>query len=387
MKVGERIYCDYQATTPIDSRVKCVMNQAIDNYWGNPHSIDHIWGWESAKAIESAVLQINSGLNLGSSELIFTSGATEANNLAILGFARSINKNKEKRLTVVSTEHKAVLETAFELRENEGFKLDVVDVDEKGFLREDLLRASLQNGSSFVSVMVVNNEIGTIQNVKLVSEICREFGAFFHCDAAQGFGDKDAFIASLDVADAISISAHKVYGPKGVGALILKQDRLSQIKPLMFGGAQQNGLRPGTIPVCQILGFCEALQIWIKESDQELIKIRALSNLFLKELTKKGIEFKLNGAEFPLRHAGNINIAICGINNHELLGMLQPKIAASTGSACNSGIPGPSHVLTSIGLSQEQAESSIRFSFGRFTDERQVEEITNQISDCISILL
>lgn len=387
MKVGERIYCDYQSTTPVDCRVKEVMNQAVENYWGNPHSTDHIWGWESAKAVEGAVLQIKSSLNIDSSELIFTSGATEANNLAILGFARSIKNNKGKRLTVVSTEHKAVLETAFELHNNEGFELDVVGVDEKGFLHEESLRQSFQNGSSLVSAMAVNNEIGTIQNVKRISEICREFGVFFHCDAAQAFGYKAALMDALGAADAVSVSAHKVYGPKGIGALILKQDRMNQVRPLFFGGGQQNGLRPGTMPVQQIVGFSEAIKIWAQASELELKRVEALSNLFLKELASKGIDFKLNGAEFPLRHSGNINIAILGINNHELLGMLQPKIAASAGSACNSGIPGPSHVLAAIGLKHEESESSIRFSFGRYSDEEQVKEVVNKISGCIEELL
>jgi len=235
--------------------------------------------------------------------------------------------------------------------------------------------------------MYANNEIGTIQNIKRISEICHDYEAFFHCDAAQGFGCKDAILAAINYADAVSVSAHKVYGPKGVGALILKHDWFSRLKPLMFGGSQQQGLRPGTAPLPLIAGFAEAVKLWFLESEKELQKIEALSCLFLQELARQGIDCKLNGPEFPLRHVGNVNVILNGVNNHELLGMLQPKVAASTGSACNSGIPGPSHVLNAIGLSTEQAEASVRFSFGRFSDEEQILEIAKRVSDCVKMLL
>ncbi len=385
MQVDKRIYCDYQATTPLDDRVKDAIICGLAT-WGNPHSSDHIWGWESAKALEAATFKISECLGLQSSEIIFTSGATEASNLGILGFAKGALSKQNKRIAVASLEHKAVLETAFELRDNEGWLLDVIDVDEKGYIVESSLNESLQNGACLVSIMAVNNEIGTIQNVRKISDLCHEFGAYFHCDAVQAFGNRLALFETLKFADAVSISGHKVYGPKGVGALIIKREWVDSIQPMMFGGGQQGGLRPGTMPVHQIIGFAEAVKIWLEESAKDLPRIETLSRLFLKKLAECGLDFKLNGPEFPQRHCGNVNVRFVGINNHELLGMLQPKVSASTGSACNSGIPGVSHVLSAIGLSNEQANSSVRFSFGKFSDEQQIMSVVEQICICIDLL-
>jgi len=385
MQVGERIYCDYQATTPLDDRVKDAILYGLAT-WGNPHSSDHIWGWESAKSLEAATVKIAECLGLQSSEIIFTSGATEANNLGILGFAKGALNKKNKRIAVASLEHKAVLEAAFELRDNEGWLLDVIEVDENGYIVESSLKESLLNGSCLVSIMAVNNEIGTIQHVRKISSLCHEFGAYFHCDAVQAFGNRLALFEALKFADAVSVTGHKVYGPKGVGALIIKKEWVDSIRPMMFGGAQQGGLRPGTMPVHQIIGFAEAVKIWSEESEKDLPRIESLSKLFITQLTERGLDFKLNGPEFPQRHCGNVNIQFSGINNHELLGMLQPKVAASTGSACNSGIPGASHVLSAIGLSRDQANSSVRFSFGRFSDEQQVMSVVEQICNCIDLL-
>lgn len=380
------IYCDYQATTPIDPTVLKAMENIMHNTFGNPHSTDHAWGWEAAKIIRRSQTEIAELLNVETEEVFFTSGATESNNIAILGHALGI-EHKNKLIAVSEIEHKAVLETAQALQRYYGWEIIPISVDKQGIININSLKNALEKGASIVSIMAVNNEIGTIQPVELISKMTQDAGAFFHCDSEQLIGSGTDFEPITMSADALSISGHKIYGPKGIGLLIIKNYYQNQIKPVSWGGEQQNGIRPGTMPTHQIVGISEALKIASENEYSEAETISELVNYFLECAKKYEIEFTLNGPPLEKRHVGNLNIRFHGVDNKQLLTLLQPSVAASTGSACNSGIPGPSHVLLAIGLSREQANSSLRFSFGRFSSKNQIESVVKKIKTALDELI
>ncbi|MBU1105588.1 MAG: aminotransferase class V-fold PLP-dependent enzyme, partial [Candidatus Riflebacteria bacterium] len=231
------------------------------------------------------------------------------------------------------------------------------------------------------------NEIGTIQPIRLLAELAHNAGTYFHCDAAQALGSGADILEIIEHCDAASFSGHKFYAPKGIGLMILKESWQNNFRPLMFGGHQQNGIRPGTIPTSHVCAIAEAMQLSFANIEEESVRIRNLRDYFHQQAIANGWPITLNGPKSANRHAGNINLCFDGIDNQELLGMLQPKVAASTGSACNSGMPAPSHVLTAIGLSREQANSSIRFSFGRFSTREQIDQIVTAVTEALEKII
>jgi cysteine desulfurase len=382
MRVGETIYLDHQATTPVDSRVYDEMVPFFREAFGNPHSLDHIIGWRAAKAVDLARHRIAKLVGCENGEVFFTSGATESNNLALLGLAKR-NKTNKKRIIISSIEHKSVLESCRYLEKYYGYILDIVPVDCGGFINMEYFEKKITEDVLFVSILFVNNEIGTIQNIKKIGEISSKSNVIFHCDASQA---PCSVILDIDrfKIDLLSISSHKIYGPQGVGALIVRSEIQGDLGPLFFGGEQQGGLRPGTLPLPLLVGFGKAAElICSSDFDQEISRINELRFRFLDNISRLGILFQLNGPPLENRHQGNLNLMFPEINNQDLLAALQPHIAASTGSACTSGFSHASHVLRSIGLTEIEANSSVRFSLGRFTTQKDVDDATTLITNGI----
>lgn len=368
-----RIYMDYQASTPIDPRVSKAMAPYFFDQPGNPHSADHTFGWEANAAIEKAAQQIASAINADPDEIIFTSGATEANNLAILGAAARAPENR-RRILVSAVEHKCVLAAARITAARFGFTIELIPVDHNGVVCLDVLEDRLDNNVLLVSVMAVNNEIGTIEPIAAVTAMCHDVGALVHTDAVQALAAGPLDTQHLDV-EFLSLSAHKIYGPKGIGALYIRRDVQRQIEPLIYGGGQQNGIRAGTLPVPLCVGFGEAAALMTgKEASNEHVRLRRLRDQLIERICGLGNDIRLNGPTSDVRHPGNANLCFTGLYARDLLAALQPRIAASTASACVSGIPDVSHVLRAIGLSILEAEGSVRFSIGRFTTEADIDE-------------
>jgi len=380
MKNRDTLYFDYQASTPVDPEVLEKMRPWHAESFANPHSVDHILGWKAAQAVEESAATIASFIGAGPDEIIFTSGATEANNLALLGLARRAAGGKRRRILVSAIEHKSVLAACRILQEQHGYQIEHLPVEQQGFLRLEELQKLADEDVLLISVMAVNNEIGVIQPAEEIAAIARKCGAFFHCDAAQAPCAID--ISSLAAhADLISLSAHKMYGPKGIGTLIVRRDLHDQIEPLIYGGGQQDNLRSGTIPVPLCVGMAAAAELLQQSTaERKRTTIRMLRDRFVQGLTDSGVEYAINGPPDHSRHSGNVNIRFAGFSAHDILGALQPHLAASTGSACTTGTPEPSHVLRAIGLSEEEADSSIRFSLGRFTTSDDVDEAVTHIA-------
>lgn len=378
-----RIYMDYQASTPIDPRVSEAMSPFFFCHPGNPHASDHSYGWEANAAVEKAAQRVADAISADADEIIFTSGATEANNLAILGLAARASLGR-RRILVSAIEHKCVLAAAFATAKRFGCTMETVPVDSNGTLRLDVLKDRLKNDVLLVSVMAVNNEIGTIQPLAAVAALSHEVGALVHTDAVQALTTMNMDVRDLDV-DMLSISSHKLYGPKGIGALYIRRNVQKCVEPIIYGGGQQNGLRSGTLPVPLCVGLGEATALVAsEEANEERLRIRSLRDNFIERLLLLSPNIRINGVSGDLRHLGNANLCFGGINAHNLLGALQPSIAASTGSACTSGMPEPSHVLRAIGLSIDDANSSIRFSIGRFTSNDDIDESITVINEVFS---
>ncbi|MXY46317.1 MAG: cysteine desulfurase [Chloroflexi bacterium] len=376
------IYADYQASTPIDPRVL----EAMTDYWrnghGNPHSIDHIVGWRAAQDVEKASEIVARVIGADADEIVFTSGATEANNLALTGLARRASPDRN-RILVSAIEHKCVLETARMLSEREGYIVGFIPVDHEGFVILDALEDMLDETVLLASVMAVNNEIGTIQDIATVAASLAPYGTLLHCDATQAPCAMDTGELTKH-ADLISLSAHKFYGPQGIGALYVRRDLQSTLEPLMFGGGQQNGLRAGTIPVPLCVGMAAAANIAMSpEQVIERRRVACLRNRFVSFLEDSGTCLEINGHWGNRRHPGNANIRFTGQNAADILAAVQPRIAASVGAACASGITESSHVLRAIGLSTAAADASIRFSFGRFSTDEEAEESARFVTDAL----
>ncbi|MBC7860008.1 MAG: IscS subfamily cysteine desulfurase [Burkholderiaceae bacterium] len=361
------IYLDYSATTPVDPRVAAKMIPHLTEFFGNPASRSHALGWHADAAVENARKQVAALVNADAREIVWTSGATESNNLAIKGAAH-FNKGKGKHLVTVKTEHKAVLDTMREL-EREGFEVTYLDVLPNGLLDLDLFKAALRPDTILASVMFVNNEIGVIQDIAELGEICRERGVLLHVDAAQATG-KVAIDLSLLKVDLMSFSAHKTYGPKGIGALYVRRKPRVRIEAQMHGGGHERGLRSGTLATHQIVGMGEAFELARLEMESENARILAL-----RERLRHGFddleEVFVNG-DLDRRVPHNINISFNYVEGESLL-MAIKDIAVSSGSACTSASLEPSYVLRALGLSDEMAHSSIRFSLGRFTTVEEVD--------------
>jgi cysteine desulfurase len=373
---------DYQATAPVDPRVVAAMHPYWSEIYGNPHSSDHVFGWQADAAVEKARGQVAGLIQSDPDEIVFTSGATESNNLAVLGIARASAPTR-KRILVSAIEHKCVLAAA-RAATDEGFGVTILPVSAEGLVDPLTVANSIDDRVALVSIMAVNNEIGTVQPLTDIAALCVAAGAVFHSDAAQA-----ASILSLDVAtlgvDLMSLSAHKIYGPKGIGALYVRRNLPVRPRPIIHGGGQEAGLRSGTLPTPLCVGFGEACRILTDERDGDVERIRSLRDKFLCELQKRAPAVRVNGDQ-QARHPGNVNVLFPSVDASVLLQRLHPNVSASAGSACTSGQLEPSHVLRAIGLSTEDANASIRFSIGRFTTDRDVEQACQFIGDAFAKL-
>lgn len=386
MKIGDTIYLDHQATTPTDKRVLEVMLPCFDKNFGNPHSADHILGWESAGVVDKAAGQIANMLGADADEIIFTSGATEANNLALLGLAQGVADESRHRLLVSTVEHKCVLASAQIMRDRFGFDVEILPVDSNGVIILPALEEIIDEHVLLVSAMFVNHEIGSIQPIQEIKQLCERYGALFHCDGAQAPSSIDLSHIS-EIADLLSLSSHKIYGPKGIGALFVSRTIQSQLEPIIYGGGQQRNKRSGTIPTPLCAGMGRAAEIMAgNDATRERKTIKMLRDRFVAALQTFDWSIHVNGPPLTERHPGNANIRFDGFSAHDILDALQPKLAASTGSACTTGIPETSYVLTAIGLDDVEADASIRFSLGRYTTEEDVDEAVSLIKRALETL-
>jgi cysteine desulfurase len=374
------IYLDYSATTPVDPRVVDAMLPFLRQDFGNPASRSHAYGWKAEEAVERARQQVADLVGCDPKELVWTSGATESINLAIKGAAH-FYKDKGRHLITVKTEHKATLDTCREL-EREGFEVTYLDVQENGLLSLDAFRAALRPDTILVSVMLVNNEIGVIQDIETIGEICRERGIVFHVDSAQATGKVHIDLSSLKV-DLMSFSAHKTYGPKGIGALFVRRKPRVRLEPLIHGGGHERGMRSGTLPTHQIVGMGEAFRIAKEEMQTENERIRMLRDRLWNGLQQ--IEATYLNGDMAQRVPHNLNVSFNYVEGESLL-MAVKDIAVSSGSACTSASLEPSYVLRALGRSDELAHSSIRFSVGRFTTEQDVDFAVELLKDKVAKL-
>ncbi|MHB1401498.1 MAG: IscS subfamily cysteine desulfurase [Thiobacillus sp.] len=362
------LYFDYSATTPVDPRVAAKMIPYLTEHFGNPASRSHPYGWEAEAAVEEARAQVAALVGADPKEIVFTSGATESNNLAIKGAGHFYSATKGKHIITVRTEHKAVLDTVREM-ERQGFEATYLNVADNGLLDLDVLRAAIRPDTVLVSVMAVNNEIGVIQDLDAIGRICREKGVIFHVDAAQATGKMPIDLKTLPV-DLMSFSAHKTYGPKGIGALYVRRKPRIRLEAQMHGGGHERGMRSGTLATHQIVGMGEAFRIAKEEMATENERIRMLRDRLYTGL-KDIEEVHLNG-DIDQRVPHNLNVSFNFVEGESLI-MAIKDLAVSSGSACTSASLEPSYVLRALGRSDELAHSSIRFSIGRFTTEEEVD--------------
>ncbi len=362
------LYFDYSATTPVDPRVAAKMIPYLTEDFGNPASRSHPFGWTAEKAVEEAREQVALLVGADPKEIVFTSGATESNNLAIKGAANFYANTKGKHIITVMTEHKAVLDTVREM-ERQGFEATYLPVLENGLIDLEVLRAAMRPDTVLVSVMAVNNEIGVIQDIESIGKLCREKGVIFHVDAAQATGKMPINLKTLPV-DLMSFSAHKTYGPKGIGALYVQRKPRIRLEAQMHGGGHERGMRSGTLATHQIVGMGEAFRIAREEMATENERIRMLRDRLYKGLSDIE-ELHLNGDE-ERRVPHNLNVSFNFVEGESLI-MAIKDLAVSSGSACTSASLEPSYVLRALGRSDELAHSSIRFSIGRFTTEQEVD--------------
>ena len=361
------IYLDYSATTPVDPRVAEKMIPWLTEKFGNPASRSHAFGWEAEAAVEEARQEVANLVNADPKEIIWTSGATESDNLAIKGAAHFYS-GKGKHLITVKTEHKAVLDTCREL-ERQGFAVTYLDVQENGLIDLEAFNNALRPDTIVVSVMFVNNEIGVIQPIAEIGEICREKGIIFHVDATQAPGKVDIDLATLKV-DLMSFSAHKVYGPKGIGALYIRRKPRVRLEAQMHGGGHERGFRSGTLPTHQIVGMGEAFRLARLEMVEENQRIRALRDRLLQGLLS--IEEVFVNGDLEQRVPQNLNISFAYVEGESMM-MAIKDLAVSSGSACTSASLEPSYVLRALGRNDELAHSSIRFTLGRFNTEEEID--------------
>ena len=385
MQDGKLIYADYQATTPVDPRVVERMAPYWNEAFGNPHSSDHVAGWRADKAVKEAADSIAGLIGADADEIVFTSGATEANNLALFGLARRAPPGRN-RILVSAIEHKCVLAAARALAAREGFVVETIPVDRDGFVDPADVEARLADDVLVVSVMAVNNEIGTIQDISGLAAVLAARGVRFHCDAAQAPCAMEMGGLATH-ADLISLSGHKMYGPQGIGVLHIRRALQARIEPLIHGGGQQNGLRSGTVPLplCAGMGAAAALLSRARAEDERK-RVARQRNRFVDLLSAGDWRISINGPSAGHRHPGNANIRFDGFDARDLLGVLQPRLAASSGAACASGVPEPSHVLAALDLPAMSSDASIRFSFGRFTDDAEIEEAASLVAAALNVL-
>ena len=376
------IYLDYSATTPVDPRVAQKMSECllVDGNFGNPASRSHLFGWKAEEAVENARRQVAELVNADPREIVWTSGATESDNLAIKGAAH-FYQNKGKHLITSKIEHKAVLDTTRQL-EREGFEVTYLEPGEDGLITPDMVEAALRDDTTLVSIMHVNNEIGTVNDIAAIGELTRSRGVLFHVDAAQSTGKVDIDLQKLKV-DMMSFSAHKTYGPKGIGALYVSRKPRVRIEAQTHGGGHERGMRSGTLATHQIVGMGEAFRIAKEEMAQENVRIKALSDRFYRQF--EGLEeVYLNGSLIH-RVPHNLNLSFNYVEGESLI-MALKDLAVSSGSACTSASLEPSYVLRALGRNDELAHSSIRFTFGRFTTEEDVDYAASKVTEAVNKL-
>ena len=374
------IYMDYGATTPVDERVVDAMIPWLRQHFGNPASRSHAWGWEAEEAVEKARGQVASLIGADPREIVWTSGATESNNLALKGAAHFYG-SRGKHIVTVKTEHKAVLDTTREL-ERQGFEVTYLDVQENGLLDLDRFKDALRKDTILVSVMLVNNEIGVIQDIPAIGALCRERGIVFHVDAAQGTGKVAIDLAALPV-DLMSLASHKTYGPKGIGALYVRRKPRVRLEAQMHGGGHERGMRSGTLPTHQIVGMGEAFRIARAEMGTEIERVRMLQHRLLDGIG--GIEQVFINGDLERRVPHNVNASFNFVEGESLI-MGIKGIAVSSGSACTSASLEPSYVLRALGRSDELAHSSLRMTIGRFTTEQEIDYAVATLQDRVARL-
>jgi cysteine desulfurase len=379
VRTNGTVYLDYHASTPIDPRVSEIMLEAMLTDFANPHSDDHALGWRAHKRVEDARATIAATFNTSGEDLTFTSGATEACNIAILGAARNAPP-KRKRILISSIEHKAVIEAGWALK-GEGYEVELLRVGDCGQVDVGFLERIDGSSVAVVSVMAVNNETGIIQPVEAVARWAERHGVFSHCDATQAPLAMDIDLPAWGV-HAASLSSHKMYGPKGIGALYLADHRPWSPRPISYGGGQERGLRPGTLPVPLCVGFAEASRILRVEGRGERYRIAGLRDVFVAALSRVDPDLTVPAPRAG-RHPGNALVIFSKADAADLLARMQPTVAASLGSACSSGDIAPSHVLTAMGFSAGEVSKSIRFSLGRFTDHEQLLEVEQAMTNAL----
>ena len=374
------IYMDYGATTPVDPRVVDAMVPWLREHFGNPASRSHAWGWEAEEAVEKARTQVAELVGADPREIVWTSGATESNNLALKGAAH-FYKTRGKHIVTVRTEHKAVLDTCREL-ERQGFEVTYLEVQEDGLLDLDRFKAALRADTILASVMLVNNEIGVIQDIPAIGALCRERGIIFHVDAAQATGKVQIDLNTLPV-DLLSLASHKTYGPKGIGALYVRRKPRVRLEAQMHGGGHERGMRSGTLPTHQCVGMGEAFRIAREDMGAELERIRGLQQRLLTGL--KDIEQVFINGHLERRVPHNVNASFNYVEGESLI-MGIKGIAVSSGSACTSASLEPSYVLRALGRSDELAHSSLRMTIGRFTTQEEIDYAVTTLRERVAKL-
>ncbi|OJX14085.1 MAG: IscS subfamily cysteine desulfurase [Caedibacter sp. 37-49] len=377
----DMIYLDYQATTPCDPRVVEKMLPYFTEYFGNPHSRNHQFGWDAEAAVETARHQVADILGAHPKEIIFTSGATESNNLALKGVAYFNQAEKNHIITCV-TEHKCVLDTCRHL-EQQGFEITYLPVDSNGLLDLQKLEEAITEKTALVSIMAVNNEIGVIQPLKEIGAICRKKGVFFHTDAAQAVGKIRLDVKEMNI-DLLSLSSHKLYGPKGIGVLYVGRKPRVRLISQMNGGGQERGMRSGTLSPALCVGLGEACRIAHQEMDSELARLTKLSDSFLKKIETSLDQVYLNG-DRTQRIPGNLNLSFAHVEGEGLM-MAIKNLAVSSGSACTSESLEPSYVLRALGVDEELAHTSLRIGFGRFTTPQEVDKASEILISAVQKL-
>ena len=362
------IYFDYQATTPLDPNVRSAMEPYWNEHFGNPHMVDHLYGTEAAQAIRYARSEVANLINADDDEIVFTSGATESCNLALRGVVTNNKNKKRNRIITVVTEHPAVYETAKQLS-NTDLETILLPVGTTGHLDLEQLETVLDEQTLLVSIMVANNEIGTLHPIDEIAEMCREVGALFHTDASQAVGRIPIDVEALGV-DLLSFSAHKMYGPKGVGVLFIRSG--VKLAPIFSGGKQEQGLRAGTLPTPNIVGFGAACNISLQKMEEERLRIDYLTSWLLEDLKELFPNLYLFGDSTKCRLPGNLCIGFPGVSSDQVVSYLFDKIAVASGSACSSENTEPSRVLLALGLDPETASTALRLSLGRFSTESEI---------------
>ncbi len=376
------IYLDNQATTPVDKRVLSKMIPFFSENYGNPHSTEHGFGQYSNQAVNNARKQISSLIGSDKDEIIFTSGATESNNLAIKGSAIFRKKSKSHIITV-STEHKCVLESCRSL-ELEGFKVTILDVDRDGLININSLESAINNDTVLVSIMYANNETGVMQPIKKIGNICKKYNILFHTDAAQAYGKIPIDVNELNI-DMMSISGHKIYGPKGIGALYIRGKPRVRLKAIIDGGGQERNFRSGTLPVPLCVGLGEAAKISLLEMHEEYDRIKILRDYFLNGLKNIFHNLIINGS-MEQRLPNNLNLAIPGVESSDLINKLN-EVCISSGSACTSSDLEPSYVLNAMKIEKDIVSSSFRIGLGRFTTKVEIDESIKEITQIANDIL